>query len=125
MKVLIVGAGPAGLTCAAALSMRDIECVVYDKMADPMLVNTQNADRAYPVDISGHGMNGINHIAANEYFEKHCDNFLGIRGPNLNIISKNKKEDIGYMGSRTDIAKALLACVRNAPKSKKLVKLIF
>ena len=55
LKIAIIGAGPAGLTCGLALARRGIDITIVERGANHLETATYNPNRSYTIDITGHG----------------------------------------------------------------------
>jgi len=107
IKVLIIGAGPAGLTLALALQRRsDIEIHIYEKGDNHLLASSFNPSKSYSIDITGHGAKAIRAVDAKERFNKELLKFKGIKLTFMNFIDEYNNND-SWIGSRSDICGAL------------------
>ena len=108
IKVLIIGAGPAGLTLALALQRRsnNIEIHIYEKGDNHLLAPTFNPTKSYSIDITGHGAKAIRAVNATERFNKELMKFKGIKMTFMNLIDEYNNND-SWIGSRGDICSAL------------------
>jgi len=55
VKIAIIGAGPAGLTCGLALARRGIDINIFERGPNHLEAATYNPNRSYTIDITGHG----------------------------------------------------------------------
>ena len=117
LKVAIIGAGPAGLTMALALTRRAAGSItIFEMMDNHSVAETYNPNRSYSIDITGHGCRAANYVNVTSRFDKELIPFLGIRyavPPWLyNYWPLCVSESFlgqGWTGSRGDICRALLA----------------
>jgi kynurenine 3-monooxygenase len=59
-KVCIIGAGPAGMVLALALSKQDnVAVTVFEKGPSHLGSNKFNPDRSYTIDMTGHGAKAL------------------------------------------------------------------
>ena len=52
LKIAIVGAGPAGLTCGLTLARRGIESTIAERGGNHLETATYNPNRSYTIDIT-------------------------------------------------------------------------
>ena len=107
-RIAIVGAGPAGLVLAIALARRGIKSILFERDVHPERAPRFNADRSYTIDISGHGLNALRHIAACDEFDRRLIPFKGLVTPDGERLEYGLP---GWTGSRGDIVRALTALV--------------
>jgi 2-polyprenyl-6-methoxyphenol hydroxylase-like FAD-dependent oxidoreductase len=106
--IAIVGGGPGGLTAAIALARRGVRTTVFERGAHPERMPRFNADRSYPIDITGHGLRALRHIDALAHFDARMIQFRGIR---FRGRVMDRWPEPGWIGSRGDIMRALMAVV--------------
>lgn len=115
ISVGVVGAGPAGLTLAAALAQQGgFEVSVFDRADDHFSVETYNPDRSYTIDITGHGLRAARHIDITDRFDAELIHFKGLKiapHPWLRRLGAGYVEERyrgrGWTGSRGDICRCL------------------
>lgn len=105
-KIAIIGGGPSGLVLAMALARRGVPTTVFERDLHPEVAPRFNPDRSYTIDISGHGLKAIRHIAAEPQFDERMIKFKGLKLPG----GATEPWDLpGWTGSRGDILRALMA----------------
>jgi 2-polyprenyl-6-methoxyphenol hydroxylase-like FAD-dependent oxidoreductase len=116
LKIAIIGAGPAGLTCALALARRGIDIHIFERANNHLETATYNPNRSYTIDITGHGKKAAVHVGATKRFDQELLRFRGLkyalpawtkRAPNRTLTGAYPGQ--GWTGSRGDICKVLLA----------------
>ena len=114
LKIAIIGAGPAGLTCGLALARRGIDITIAERGDNHLEAATYNPNRSYTIDITGHGKKAADHVGATKRFDKELIRFRGIkyalpawtnRAPNKTMTEAYLGQ--GWTGSRGDICRAL------------------
>jgi len=116
LKIAIIGAGPAGLTCGLALARRGIDITIVERGDNHLETATYNPNRSYTIDITGHGKKAADHIGATKRFDQELLRFRGLkyalpawtnRAPNKTITETYSGQ--GWTGSRGDICRVLQA----------------
>ena len=114
LKIAIIGAGPAGLTCGLALARRGIDITIAESGDNHLEAATYNPNRSYTIDITGHGKKAADHVGATKRFDQELIRFRGIkyalpawtnRAPNKTMTEAYLGQ--GWTGSRGDICRAL------------------
>jgi len=114
LRIAIIGAGPAGLTCGLALARRGIDITIVERGDNHLEAATYNPNRSYTIDITGHGKKAADHVGATKRFDQELIRFRGIkyalpawtnRAPNKTITEAYPGQ--GWTGSRGDICRAL------------------
>ena len=114
LKIAIIGAGPAGLTCGLALARRGIDITIAERGDNHLEAATYNPNRSYTIDITGHGKKAADHVGATKRFDQELIRFRGIkyalpawtnRAPNKTMTEAYLGQ--GWTGSRGDICRAL------------------
>ena len=114
LKIAIIGAGPAGLTCGLALARRGIDITIAERGDNHLEAATYNPNRSYTIDITGHGKKAADHVGATKRFDQELIRFRGIkyalpawtnRAPNKTMTEAYPGQ--GWTGSRGDICRAL------------------
>ena len=114
LKIAIIGAGPAGLTCGLALARRGIDITIAERGGNHLEAATYNPNRSYTIDITGHGKKAADHVGATKRFDQELIRFRGIkyalpawtnRAPNKTMTEAYPGQ--GWTGSRGDICRAL------------------
>jgi 2-polyprenyl-6-methoxyphenol hydroxylase-like FAD-dependent oxidoreductase len=116
LKIAIIGAGPAGLTCGLALARRGIDITIVERGANHLETATYNPNRSYTIDITGHGKKAADHVGVTKRFDQELIRFRGLKYalPIWTNLAPNKTitEDYpgqGWTGSRGDICRVLQA----------------
>jgi 2-polyprenyl-6-methoxyphenol hydroxylase-like FAD-dependent oxidoreductase len=126
LKVAIVGAGPAGLTCGLALAKRGIEIKIFERGDNHLAAATYNPNRSYTIDITGHGKKAAEHVGVTERFNRDLIRFRGLQyalplwtnlAPSKTITEKYR--GLGWTGSRGDICRSLQAELTQVLPSQK------
>ncbi len=106
ITVGILGAGPAGLTLALALSARPgVTVTVFERAQDHLLAPRFDPDRSYTIDITGHGARALRYVDATARFDRELLHFKGIK---LHFLGHEERcLEPGWTGSRGDICCAL------------------
>lgn len=116
LKIAIIGAGPAGLTCALALARRGIDIHIFERADNHLETATYNPNRSYTIDITGHGKKAAVHVGATKRFDQELLRFRGLkyalpawtkRAPNRTLTEAYPGQ--GWTGSRGDICRVLQA----------------
>ena len=116
LKIAIIGAGPAGLTCGLALARRGIDITIVERGGDHLEAATYNPNRIYTIDITGHGKKAVDHVGATKRFDQELIRFRGLkyalpawtnRAPNKTFTETYRGQ--GWTGSRGDICRVLQA----------------
>jgi len=116
LKIAIIGAGPAGLTCALALARRGIDIHIFERADNHLETATYNPNRSYTIDITGHGKKAAVHVGATKRFDQELLRFRGLkyalpawtkRAPNKTLTEAYPGQ--GWTGSRGDICRVLQA----------------
>ena len=129
LKIAIIGAGPAGLTCGLALARRGIDITVVERGDNHLEAATYNPNRSYTIDITGHGKKAADHVGATKRFDQELIRFRGLkyalpawtnRAPNKTITDAYPGQ--GWTGSRGDICRVLQAELSqvNSPNTRLL-----
>ena len=129
LKIAIIGAGPAGLTCGLALARRGIDITVVERGDNHLEAATYNPNRSYTIDITGHGKKAADHVGATKRFDQELIRFRGLkyalpawtnRAPNKTITEAYPGQ--GWTGSRGDICRVLQAELSqvNSPNTRLL-----
>ena len=79
LKIAIIGAGPAGLTCGLALARRWIDITIAERGGNHLEAATYNPNRSYPIDITGHGKKAADHVGATKRFDQELIRFRGLK----------------------------------------------
>ena len=79
LKIAIIGAGPAGLTCALALARRGIDIHIFERADNHLETATYNPNRSYTIDITGHGKKAAVHVGATKRFDQELLRFRGLK----------------------------------------------
>ena len=117
LNVLIVGAGPAGLALANALSKRPgLNVILAESGVDPYSA-PKTSDRSYTIDITGHGLKAIRYLNATDVLNERLIKFKGM------LLFKPKRRLLpwtndGWTGSRGDILQALLEALKLNSESR-------
>ena len=126
LKVAIIGAGPAGLTCGLALAKRGLEIKIFERGDNHLDAATYNPNRSYTIDITGHGKKAAEHVGVTERFNRDLIRFRGLQyalplwtnlAPSKTIIETY--QGLGWTGSRGDICRALQAELMQVLPSEK------
>ena len=116
LKIAIIGAGPAGLTCGLALARRGIDITIVERGGNHLETATYNPNRSYTIDITGHGKKAVDHVGATKRFDQELIRFRGLKyalpawtnlAPNKTITEAYPGQ--GWTGSRGDICRVLQA----------------
>ena len=116
LKIAIIGAGPAGLTCALALARRGVDIHIFERADNHLETATYNPNRSYTIDITGHGKKAADHVGATKRFDRELLRFRGLkyalpawtkRAPNKTLTEAYPGQ--GWTGSRGDICRVLQA----------------
>jgi 2-polyprenyl-6-methoxyphenol hydroxylase-like FAD-dependent oxidoreductase len=129
LKIAIIGAGPAGLTCGLALARRGIDITVVERGDNHLEAATYNPNRSYTIDITGHGKKAADHVGATKRFDQELIRFRGLkyalptwtnRAPNKTMTEAYPGQ--GWTGSRGDICRVLQAELSqvNSPNTRLL-----
>jgi len=129
LKIAIIGAGPAGLTCGLALARRGIDITIVEKGRNHLEAATYNPSRSYTIDITGHGKKAADHVGATKRFDQELIRFRGLkyalpawtnRAPTKTITEAYPGQ--GWTGSRGDICRVLQAELNqvNSPNTRLL-----
>jgi len=129
LKIAIIGAGPAGLTCGLALARRGIDITIVERGDNHLEAATYNPNRSYTIDITGHGKKAADHVGATKRFDQDLIRFRGLkyalpawtnRAPNKTMTEAYPRQ--GWTGSRGDICRVLQAelCQVNSPYTRLL-----
>jgi len=129
LKIAIIGAGPAGLTCALALARRGIDIHIFERADNHLETATYNPNRSYTIDITGHGKKAAVHVGATKRFDQELIRFCGLkyalpawtkRAPTKTITETYPGQ--GWTGSRGDICRVLQAELNqvNSPNTRLL-----
>ena len=116
LKIAIIGAGPAGLTCGLALARRGVDITIFERGGNHLETATYNPNRSYTIDITGHGKKAADHVGASKRFDQELIRFRGLkyalpawtnRAPNRTMTEAYPGQ--GWTGSRGDICRVLQA----------------
>ena len=129
LKIAIIGAGPAGLTCGLALARRGIDITIVEKGGNHLEAATYNPSRSYTIDITGHGKKAADHVGATKRFDQALIRFCGLKyalpawtnlAPTKTITEAYPGQ--GWTGSRGDICRVLQAELSqvNSPNTRLL-----
>ena len=129
LKIAIIGAGPAGLTCGLALARRGIDITIAERGVNHLEAATYNPNRSYTIDITGHGKKAADHVGATKRFDQKLIRFRGLklalpawtnRAPTKTITKAYTGH--GWTGSRGDICRVLQAELNqlNSPNTRLL-----
>ena len=129
LKIAIIGAGPAGLTCGLALARRGIDITVVERGDNHLEAATYNPNRSYTIDITGHGKKAADHVGATKRFDQELIRFRGLkyalpawtnRAPTKTMTEAYPGQ--GWTGSRGDICRVLQAELSqvNSPNTRLL-----
>jgi 2-polyprenyl-6-methoxyphenol hydroxylase-like FAD-dependent oxidoreductase len=114
LKIAIIGAGPAGLTCGLALARRGIDITIVERGGNHLETATYNPNRSYTIDITGHGKKAADHVGATKRFDQELIRFRGLkyalpawtnRAPTKTLTEAYPGQ--GWTGSRGDICRVL------------------
>ena len=126
LKIAIIGAGPAGLTCGLALARRGIDITIAERGVNHLEAATYNPNRSYTIDITGHGKKAAEHVGVTQRFDQDLIRFRGLqyalpiwtnRAPFKTITETY--QGLGWTGSRGDICRILQAELMQVVSSKK------
>jgi len=124
VKIAIIGAGPAGLTCGLALARRGMDINIFERGPNHLEAATYNPNRSYTIDITGHGKKAAAYVGATQRLDQELIRFSGIqyalpiwtnRSPFKTITEPYRGQ--GWTGSRGDICRALQAELMQAGSS--------
>ena len=129
LKIAIIGAGPAGLTCGLALARRGIDITIVERGDNHLEAATYNPNRSYTIDITGHGKKAADHVGATKRFDQELIRFRGLkyalpawtnRAPTKTMTEAYPGQ--GWTGSRGDICRVLQAELSqvNSPNTRLL-----
>jgi kynurenine 3-monooxygenase len=129
LKIAIIGAGPAGLTCGLALARRGIDITIAERGVNHLEAATYNPNRSYTIDITGHGKKAADHVGATKRLDQELIRFRGFklalpawtnRAPTKTITEAYTGQ--GWTGSRGDICRVLQAELNqlNSPNTRLL-----
>jgi 2-polyprenyl-6-methoxyphenol hydroxylase-like FAD-dependent oxidoreductase len=126
LKVAIIGAGPAGLTCGLALAKRGLEIKIFERGNNHLASATYNPNRSYTIDITGHGKKAAEHVGVTERFNRDLIRFRGLQYalPLWTNLASSKTiietyQGLAWTGSRGDICRALQAELMQVLPSEK------
>jgi len=126
LKVAIIGAGPAGLTCGLALAKRGLEIKIFERGNNHLASATYNPNRSYTIDITGHGKKAAEHVGVTERFNRDLIRFRGLQYalPLWTNLASSKTiietyQGLALTGSRGDICRALQAELMQVLPSEK------